>query len=132
MKIDEVTSIGLHFVVNTKDDFVVIQDLSGSGKGLLFDYLFMYFTNYQSKICTVINYKNCKASVAAMTTIIAVSDVIICDNADLYMTTEVWQQLKHSGKIVFISIKRRWLYEKDGCSNLYAVRCKDNLIELRG
>ena len=88
--------------VDLKDKICVFYDMSGTGKTFLFTMLKSYFLDTGISFISVdyTNYKILNGCDFSDDT-----EVIILDNADLYMTGDMFSKLEKSNKSVIMSIK---------------------------
>ena len=88
--------------VDLKDKICVFYDMSGTGKTFLFTMLKSYFLDAGISFISVdyTSYKILNGYDFSDDT-----KVIILDNADLYMTGDMFSKLEKSNKLVIMSIK---------------------------
>ena len=123
----EYTSNGVVFSVNLESKVNIIFDDSGTGKSFFFETLKDYcklknidysFFNYQTS-----NTKNKLINVKD-------DELVIMDNADLYLTRDILNELKTGKCIIILSIKN---FHNIGLrdSTLYTVDYTENRFTLR-
>ena len=106
MKIDwtykGVSDIALH--VDLSDQVAILFSDSGTGKTFLFQMLASYFVIHGIPY-EKFDYSSENKELAWFQQSMKKADVVLLDNADLYMTKALFRDLKSSGKQVVISIK---------------------------
>ena len=100
MKIKE-NYCGLEVEADLKDRVCVFHDDSGEGKSFLFG-LVKTFCNDHKISCTMIDSKN---SDVLKKLDLTESSIFILDNADLYMSRELFKKIKNSSSLFLISAK---------------------------
>lgn len=100
MRIDE-NYCGLRVNANFQDRICVFHGDSGQGKSFLFD-LVKTFCNDNKISCIMISSKN---SDVLKKLDLTESSVFILDNADLYMSTDLFNKIKNSSSLFLISAK---------------------------
>ena len=91
---------GLDIIIRHK--CVRVMGGSGVGKTLLFGLLNDYFKEHKIS-CTYVNYKFSSKDTKLITDYCKGAQVVICDNADLYMTVELAEQLQRQGSIIIMA-----------------------------
>lgn len=113
--------------VDLKDKICVFFDMSGTGKTFLFTMLKSYFLDAGISFISVdyTNYKILDSYDFSDDT-----EVIILDNADLYMNEKLFSNLDASGKLIVMSIKDIGnLNQKN--MGFYRVLYKDTLLKVK-
>lgn len=77
---------------------------SGTGKTLLMQVVELYCLENRIKY-TFLNYRNRENSIDQLSKLCEHSDVIIIDNADLFVTEQLISELKKGSKYILISLK---------------------------
>lgn len=113
--------------VDLKDKICVFFDMSGTGKTFLFTMLKSYFLDAGISFISVdyTSYKILDSYDFSDDT-----EVIILDNADLYMNEKLFSNLDASGKLIVMSIKDIGnLNQKN--MGFYRVLYKDTLLKVK-
>lgn len=77
---------------------------SGTGKTFLLKALELYCNNNDIS-CQYLDYRARHKSLEYISTLCGDADVLLLDNADLYLTPEIFNKLRSSGKFMVISMK---------------------------
>ncbi|MBE5869898.1 MAG: hypothetical protein E7294_01360 [Lachnospiraceae bacterium] len=83
----------------------VIFGYSGTGKTFLFDRINDYYANSKELNVTLINYQFCDKKEDLIVEFCEKSDLILLDNADLYLTESLIDKLRAECKCIVISMK---------------------------
>lgn len=98
------STLNINAHIEFKDNVAVIIDNSGTGKTFMFKIIASYCVVNHIKY-TLFNYNHKEYSFDTFKKCIDDTDIIIMDNADLYMNPELFEYLKKCGKQIIISIK---------------------------
>ncbi|MDO5150613.1 MAG: hypothetical protein Q4D76_14680 [Oscillospiraceae bacterium] len=90
--------------INLDDTVAILLDDSGTGKTFMFKVLSSYCVINQIR-CEKFDYSDEHRNLEYFRNTIGDAEIVLMDNADLYMTQELLDYLKNSGKQVIISIK---------------------------
>lgn len=101
MKIDFNYS-SINISIDLSDKICVFYDMSGTGKTFLFDILKSYFLVTKTSYISI-DYSNYE--VLNNYDFSDDTKIIMLDNADLYMTGDMFSKLEKSNKLVIMSIK---------------------------
>ena len=105
------------------DNICVFCDKSGTGKTFLFSILECYFEYEDIKYCSF-NYLNYRA---LENYDFSGAEVVILDNADLYMSEELFNRLEKSNKLEVMSIRSIGMLEMKNMG-FYKICYKDDKI----
>ena len=99
------STLNIEANVDFEDNVAIIKDNSGTGKTFLFKIIASHCAVNHIKY-TLFNYNHKDVSLSTFKQGVSDADVVIMDNADLYMTPELFEYLKKCGKQVILSIKQ--------------------------
>lgn len=119
---------GILLDVDFQDQFCYLSNASGTGKSFLFRLLRRY---YKERDLTVIhvNYETETSTADILLDYCKHADVVLLDNADLYLTREMVKRLRKLDIQVVICMKNiREVYESDFV--LYDVVYNDNVLRV--
>jgi hypothetical protein len=77
---------------------------SGTGKTYLFD-LLSYYCLRKNIIYTLVNYTLASKPASSIIELCNNSDIVVFDNADLYLTADMLDTVKASAKIIIVCLK---------------------------
>lgn len=95
---------GVYFDVNFIDKINIIKQLSGTGKTFLFKTMNEYCKLYDIS-CLYCDYRFADFSEQKIFSLCEDYEMIILDNADLYLTTDLFTSLQELNKFIIVSIK---------------------------
>lgn len=95
---------GVYFDVNFIDKINIIKQLSGTGKTFLFKTMNEYCKLYDIS-CLYCDYRFADFSEQKIFSLCEDYEMIILDNADLYLTTDLFTSLQELNKFMIVSIK---------------------------
>ena len=115
-----------NFMINFIDKVNILYDNSGAGKSFLLNVLNKYISLSNSSVFYR-NYNNLTGEIDYS------ADVVILDNADLYLTDEIISCLKTSRCVSVISLHRLFDYKlMDKCIGKYMLtRDKEGIIHTK-
>lgn len=100
------------------DGINVIYCYSGTGKTFLFTKLNDYYANNNMHRVSLINYNFYNKSVDAVIDFCKGSDLILLDNADLYISHDLINRLKSICNCIVVSMKNTLFFDKYEVSEL--------------
>jgi DNA replication protein DnaC len=116
---------GIAVEADFKDHINILFGHSGTGKSFLFSVLSNFFRR-QGLACTYVNYGQVK-SIEGILKGIDNLDVLMLDNADLYMSREIFSILVNCRATVIMSIKSMKDVRRDKVG-IYRVTYLDNTL----
>lgn len=122
--------------VEFHDKINLLYDDSGTGKSYMFT-LIKTFCDINGKSCIFINYNNSpnfsdnKSQIAEWCSMCKHYDIILLDNADIYLTPDILEELSENyNGIILISIKKLDGYCLD-CSGVYTTTIDNGVLSNR-
>lgn len=98
-------SNGVDFDVNFMDEINIFTDASGTGKTFLFKVLCSYCRDNDMKYAYIDYNMIDTGDEGLILSHCKNKDVIILDNADLYLTPELWNAIRNLNKLIILSKK---------------------------
>lgn len=121
---------GLHFSVEFKDNLSVLNDLSGTGKTFLFKVLKEYCREHDIS-CIYCNYEFADYKKENIINLCKDNDIVIFDNADLYLTDEILEAVRNPSRLVVVSIKNLFSLKIQNAGYYYVAYDGKRLCTLR-
>ena len=113
--------------VNLEDNICYLLGDSGTGKTFIFSIIDYYCSINQIK-CVNVNYAIASAMGKDLISICNRHDIVILDDADLYITNDILKQIK--AKHILVGIKSQFGLTKAD-AGLYRVKYTEDSIDLR-
>lgn len=95
---------GIFIQVNIDSRLNILVGNSGTGKTLLLSALDLYCLNNNIS-CRLCNYNDASLNEDQLINICSYADVLLLDNADLYLTNDILMHLLNISKIIVISME---------------------------
>lgn len=95
---------GVDFDISFDNNVNFLCGNSGTGKTFLMHALELFCSN-SDITCQYVDYRSRKKSLSYIMSLCSDAEVILLDNADLYLTQEILTALKSQGKFLVISMK---------------------------
>ena len=105
---------GVEFDIELKDKICLFDGYSGTGKSFAMMAIHKYLVE-QGVDVLYINYENCNYTVEQMIGLCSVNKVIIMDDADLYMTQELYNYIKLNCEQSLICLKDIYRIRRGNC-----------------
>lgn len=121
---------GIDFDISFEDDINVIKGASGTGKTFLFNVISSYCTNNKISYA-FIDYKFVASGDESLILSHCMNkDIIILDNADLYLNPELFEQIKGVGATIILSKKSTFGLDMRN-AHLYVIDYRGSLLRTR-
>lgn len=113
------------------DKICVFHNDSGSGKTLLMSVIDSYCNDSLDICCFVVDYRFHNRSAEDIMSAIGNADVVCLDNADLYMTYDLYDSLLKSNKLVIISSHTLKGIRIGKTMKFYKINISSNKLEVK-
>ena len=113
MKNIQMNYSNLNVEVNLQNKVTLLWDNSGTGKTFLFSILVSYFQENNIPF-SLFDYKSSERDILSILKQKTPKDYLLFDNADLFMTNEIWDEIKSNSAYSIISIKSFEDYSLEG------------------
>lgn len=120
---------GIDIEVNFNPGTHILEGHSGTGKSLLLEAINLFCLN-NNKTCRYLNFNNRHNTKETILTICGRSEVVLLDNADLYLTDEILRELKAENRFIIISVKDTAELDISE-DNFYEVQYQNQKLRLR-
>lgn len=105
---------GVEFDIELNDKICLFTGNSGTGKSFAMMAIHKYLVEHGVDVL-YINYKNCNYTVEQIIGLCSVNKVIIMDDADLYMTQELYNYIKLNCEQSLICLKDIYRIRRGNC-----------------
>lgn len=120
---------GIDIEVNFNPGTHILEGHSGTGKSLLLEAINLFCLNVD-KSCVYLNFNNRHNTEKVILTLCKGKEVVLLDNADLYLTDEILRELKAENRFIIISVKDTAELDISE-DNFYEVQYQNQKIRLR-
>ncbi len=117
----------IDFNVSLKDKVCVFCDLSGTGKTFLFKTIQSYCLE-SSKSCIYLDYNMWDTNKDKIVGLCVGREVVILDNADLYLDNDMLNEIENSADLVLVCLKKISTLDMKKSRGIYTVDYKSNSL----
>lgn len=117
---------GTQIKVNIKSGVNILEGYSGTGKTFLMEGIVSYCKSNKISY-SYIDYRDIDRGSDIIKASCRNKDIVMLDNADLYISNELLEGIKKTAKIIIISLKQIYMIDTSNC-NFYYVTYENSQI----